>query len=189
MRAFLLSLLVWGFAIDEGIGQAPDRPAPPPASQPAGTLAAREQAFQKSLEAVVFRGTWQMTGPQGLAGQAPLSPPRPDRYEIVGIEKTFEDNWIITARIQFAEKDVTIPVGVRVVWVGETAIIQVDETDLPFLGRYSAQVMISRGLYSGTWFGAGYGGVMSGQIVKLADEAAVTTRPADSPARVPAGGR
>ena len=79
------------------------------------------------------------------------------------------DKWIIQARIQYADKDITIPIMVRVVWAGDTPVITLDEMTLPFLGTYSARVMIYRDFYSGTWFGGCYGGVMSGQISRPAD--------------------
>ena len=34
------------------------------------------------------------------------------------------------------------------------------------LGVYSARVMFHKGFYSGVWYGANYGGVMSGRVVK-----------------------
>ena len=52
----------------------------------------------------------------------------------------------------------------------DTPIITMDKVKMPLLGTYSARVMIYNGFYAGTWFGDGYGGVLSGQIIKAADE-------------------
>ena len=107
-----------------------------------------------------------MTGPEGLAGKAPLSEAREDKYTITKVSKSSDDYWVVSARVQYADKDVTIPISVRVVWAGDTPIITLDKLAMPGLGTYSARVMIYRGFYCGTWFGANYGGVMSGQILK-----------------------
>jgi len=109
-----------------------------------------------------------MTGPEGLEGKAPLSEPKPEHYTVAGVSKGSGDYWIVNARVQYADKDVTIPITVRVVWADDTPIITLDKMVLPGLGTYSARVMIYRNFYSGTWFGASYGGVLAGQIVKPA---------------------
>lgn len=169
-------------------------PAPGPApAQPTSTAAARpdraalEREFERMLTNVVLKGTWQMTGKEGLAGKAPLTPPLTERYTILSVEKALEDHWLVNARIQFAARDVTIPIMVRVVWAGDTPIITLDEMKLPLLGTYSARVMFYRGFYSGTWFGTDYGGVLSGQIIRAEDEAAVASQPSGAPQDVPAG--
>ena len=64
----------------------------------------------------------------------------------------------------------------------ETPVITLNEMTLPFLGTYSARVMIYRDFYSGTWFGDCYGGVMSGQISRPADgEAEATPKTHEAP--------
>jgi hypothetical protein len=123
-----------------------------------------EAEFKRTLTGAVLSGTWQMTNAEGLQGKAPLTDPKPDHYAIDKVSKASDDYWIITARIQYADKDVHIPVTVRVVWAEDVPIITLDETALPGLGTYSAHVMIYRSFYSGTWFGTNYGGILSGQI-------------------------
>ena len=136
----------------------------------------REAEFKKTLTGAVLSGTWQMTNEAGLKGQAPLSEPRPDHYSIDKVSKASDDYWIITARIQYADKDVRIPVTVRVVWAEDCPIITLDETPLPGLGTYAARVMIYKGFYSGAWFGTNYGGILSGQITHP-----TTTAPTSAP--------
>lgn len=145
-------------------------PADEPTTQPALSKAekrkALEREFKEMLENSILKGTWAMTGPEGLAGKAPLSEAREDKYTIAKVSKAGEDYWIVNARVQYADKDVTIPITVRVVWAGDTPVITLDKLSMPGLGTYSARVMIYRGFYCGTWFGANYGGIMSGQILK-----------------------
>ncbi len=152
------------------------QPSDPPSTQPAASAPAAptqeelEQRFADTLSNVVFRGTFAMTGAEGLKGKAPLSEPRVERYAIDKAEKRDGDRWIITARVQFMEKDVRLPVPVRVVWAGDTPVITLDKMNLPMLGTYSARVVIHEGFYAGTWSGTSYGGVLSGQIIKAEDE-------------------
>lgn len=131
------------------------------------TQAELERVFKESLTDVVLSGTWQMKTEEGHpAGKTPLSEPRPDKYTITEVQKLHGDFWMITTRIEYGDKDVTIPIAVRVVWAGDTPIITIDDLTMPMLGKYSARVMIYKGYYGGAWFGAGYGGILSGQIVK-----------------------
>lgn len=144
--------------------------APGPTSRPADDHASLEARFKKVLEGAVLKGTWQVTNAVGLAGKAPLSEPRPDRYTISGARKLTGDHWVITARIEYGEKDVKVPVPVRVVWAGDTPIITLDKISIPLIGAYSARVMIYDHFYCGAWFGKEYGGILSGQIIRQEDE-------------------
>ncbi len=140
-------------------------------------LAPREEAFKAALEHSVLAGSWQMTRREGAAGEpgavktGELSEAREDKYTIDDVSKSVGDNWVISARVQYADKDVTIPVPVQVKWAGDTAVITLDKSPLPGLGTYSARVLIDNGFYAGTWCGANYGGVMSGRIIKQRESA------------------
>ena len=143
--------------------------APTTASKPAEKSedqAQREKQFTEMLTNVVLEGSWQVAHGDDLGGKAPLSQPRTDRYTIDAVRKVGDDQWIVGARVEYMEKDVTLPVPVRVIWAGDTPVITLDSMNLPGLGRYSARVMFHRGYYSGVWHGDNYGGVMSGRIIK-----------------------
>lgn len=158
---------------------------PAPASPVKASREELEKRFQDLLSGATFRGTWQMT--EGGAADSALSEPRPDSYTIVSATKVRDDYWVIRARIQYADKDVTIPVPVRVVWAEDTPVIRLDDLALPMLGTYSARVMVYHGFYCGTWYcgGKNYGGIMSGRVVKEME----TSRPAGATGgQVPAPG-
>ncbi len=138
---------------------------PPEAKKP--DKAALENAFREKLINAVLSGGWQMTRTDGNTTADKLGEARTDQYTISKATKLANDYWLIHARVEYADKDVTLPVPVRVVWAEETPIITLDKMNLPGLGTYAARVMIDGDFYAGTWFGAGYGGVMSGQISKL----------------------
>lgn len=128
-----------------------------------------EKSFQDKMTGAVLKGIFQMTGPEGLMGKAPLSEPHAEKYTIESAKKLQGEHWLITARIQYADKDVSVPVPVRVIWAGDTPVITLDSINIPMIGRYSARVMVHGSFYAGTWSGSNYGGVLSGQVVKQAD--------------------
>ena len=137
-----------------------------PKTSDSDVQAQREKQFTEMLTNVVLEGSWQVAHGDDLGGKAPLSQPRTDRYTIDAVRKVADDQWIVGARVEYMEKDVTLPVPVRVIWAGDTPVITLDSMNLPGLGRYSARVMFHRGYYSGVWHGDNYGGVMSGRIVQ-----------------------
>ena len=144
-------------------------------------LAEREAQFKESLTEVVLDGIWQMTGKGGLRGNEPLSEPKKERYTIASVVKTGTDHWIVSARIEYADTDVTVPILVRVVWAGDTPMITIDDLAIPLIGAYSARVIFHKGFYSGIWYSnsRNYGGILSGRIVKRADKADRSTTPSD----------
>src|SRR4030095_9990484 len=90
-----------------------------------------EKQFKESLTGVTLTGSWRMHRGEKPADKASLSDPKPESYQIVSADHEKDDFWIIRARIQFAENDVTLPVRVRVVWAEDTPIITVDEVHFP----------------------------------------------------------
>jgi hypothetical protein len=138
-----------------------------------------EKEFQESLTGATLEGVWQMTGEGGLKGTTPLTDPKPDKYTVSSATRLKDDNWVIHARIQFGDKDVTVPVLVRVVWAEDTAVITLNDLSIPMVGTYSARVMIHHGFYSGVWYCGerNYGGVMQGRIIKEAAVKEETPKP------------
>ena len=93
-----------------------------------------------------------------------------DRYTLGKVYKLPNGLWSFETRIQYGDRDVKLPLALEVKWAGDTPVITLDKMNLPMLGTYSARVVLHEGFYAGTWSGAGYGGVLSGQIIKAADE-------------------
>lgn len=133
----------------------------------------REARLAKQLTGAVLRGSFQMTNAEGLEGKAPMTKPSVERYEIAAATKIGDDFWTITARIQYADRDVNVPVPVRIKWAAGTPIITLDKMNIPLIGQYSARVVIDDGFYGGTWRGPTYGGVLSGQILRKEDVAKI----------------
>jgi hypothetical protein len=141
----------------------------PAATRPAASQAARkvldraalEKQFEESMSNVTLDGVFQMA-----RGDQPFSDPKPDKYMIESVHKAEADWWVFKARIDFGGNDAILPIRVRVTWAEDTPVITVDETTIPGIGTYSARVMVYRDYYAGTWFGSGYGGVMTGRVLK-----------------------
>jgi len=150
----------------QAVGEESKSKGKPGTAEGASSAGELESQFAEMLRGAVFVGSFQVTNEDGLAGKAALTPPQHEKYEIIDVSKVIDDQWIVRARIVYGEKDVTIPVPVRVIWAGDTPIITVKKMDLPMLGTYAARVMVYRNFYAGTWFGDCYGGILSGQIVK-----------------------
>ncbi|MCA9243926.1 MAG: FixH family protein [Phycisphaerales bacterium] len=174
MRYFAIAaLLFFPCAL---IAQTAPIKAPPNAKPETDAAAEHERqcrALAKSLENVVLRGVFQATNETGLRGEAPLTPPRPERYEIEGAQRVDGDRWIIRARIEFEGNVLTLPIYVNVEWAGDTPVITVNDLAIPGMQTYSARVMLYRGFYSGVWMGQSYGGVLSGQIIPRDKEAGI----------------
>lgn len=97
-----------------------------------------------------------------------------ERYEIQSVKKIKGDSWLVTARIRYGARDVTIPCPVEVRWAGDTPMIQLTKTTIPGLGTFSARVMFYEGRYAGTWQHDEAGGHMWGILEPV-------TKPTESP--------
>ena len=160
------AFLMFGVAAAMSQQSAATRPATtqPAASKPARKVLDRallEKQFEEAMTNVTLDGIYQVA----REGQ-PLSDPKPDKYMIESAHKAESDWWLFRARIDFGGNEAILPIRVRVTWAEDTPIITVDETNFPGIGTYSARVMVYRDYYAGTWFGTGYGGVMTGRVVK-----------------------
>ena len=122
---------------------------------------ALEAKFAKTLTDSIFVGRWS------LVRDGELSPEKDEKYTIHSAVKVGDnDQWIITARVQFGQADVSVPVPVQVKWAGDTPVISVTNLGIPGLGSYTARVVVYDGTYAGTWSGKNYGGLLNGVIRK-----------------------
>jgi hypothetical protein len=97
---------------------------------------------------------------------------REDSYEISSVTKLpAGDLWTIQSRIKYGDKDVTIPVPVRIEWAGDTPVLQLTNATLPGLGTFTVRLLFykdsqGQGHYAGFWWGGDHGGEMFGVISK-----------------------
>lgn len=119
-----------------------------------------EKEFVEMMTDSVLYGTFRLTTKEGL------SPAQDEAYYVKGVRKIHGENWSVECRIVYGSHDVTVPIPIKVFWVQDTPIISVTDLMVPGIGTYTSRVQVYRGCYAGTWFGKGYGGTLSGRILK-----------------------
>ena len=129
---------------------------------------AREKAFEESMRGAVLDGHFTLVR-QGVDSTASGDSGegvrlRSERYEIEKVVKRAGDIWTFHARIQYGERDVTLPVPVKLLWAGDTPMVSVTDLGLPGLGSYTARVLFYRDTYAGMWSGGRAGGNLFGRI-------------------------
>ena len=133
--------------------------APTAPTKPALTQEEREAKFKVTMTKATMSGRWC-----GIK-DGKLTPEKEDKYTIVSVNKLGGEAWIIHSRIQYGEKDFSVPIPVLVKWAGDTPVITVDGMAMPG-GKtaYSARVLVYDQTYAGTWSGGGHLGLMNGII-------------------------
>jgi hypothetical protein len=129
-----------------------------PAKPAADEQTAREKEFEQKLTNATFRGRWCSVK------EGRLGPEREEKYSLLGVRKVGGDVWVIQSRIQYGDKDVTVPVPVHVKWAGDTPVISITDLAIPGVGTYTARVLVHGNTYAGTWSGGEHGGLLSGVI-------------------------
>lgn len=147
-----------------------EAPAARATAKPAPSAEELEAKFKTTLTNAVMNGRFCMLQ------DGKLGPDKDEKYTIVGVEKTAEGQWTISAKIQYGTTDFTAPVAVQVKWAGDTPVIIVDNIGFPGTAKYSARVMIYGDTYAGTWSGGDHGGLMHGVIGKAEEKTEKTEK-------------
>lgn len=135
-------------------------------------VAARDKAFEEMLSGVQLVGYFTMD-------DAPDRAPSEERYTITKVTRQRGDLWRFDTRVQYGERDVTLPIVVPVKWADDTPMVSLTNFGIPGLGTYSARVVFYDGKYAGMWRGGRRGGLMYGRIERLStDPAADLPKPA-----------
>ena len=142
----------------------PDAPASTPTSTPAAQnsaerQAALEAALAKMLSGATLEGSFTVSGP----GADPKKLSR-EKYTLGEVKKVSGDIWLFPTRIQYGEKDLTLPIPVPIRWAGDTPVVVVDAVDLPGFGAVSARVLFFDGHYAGYWQHGNHSGNLFGEI-------------------------
>ncbi|MDZ4687630.1 MAG: hypothetical protein SH850_21375 [Planctomycetaceae bacterium] len=118
---------------------------------------ALEKSFSESLSGATLVGTFSIVG---------RDTNKPERYEIASAKKLAGDDWIITARIKYGDKDVNVPMVVKVYWADDTPMISLTNLTIPGLGTFTSRVMFYGDRYAGTWQHDKVGGHLWGLVEK-----------------------
>jgi hypothetical protein len=157
--AIVAMLVASGLAAE---GQTPGKAENPTREEPAPRAAEQaelEAAFKKMLSGATLEGSFTNTG----AGRDPTRLSR-EKYTLGNITKVAGNLWLIPARIEYGEHDVTLPITVPIRWAGDTPVIVVDNIPLPGFGTVSARVMFFADHYAGYWKHGESGGHLFGTI-------------------------
>lgn len=152
---------------------ASDTTTPPPKVRKEPDRKELEKQFAEKMSGATLVGHFT-SGPR--SGE-----PKEERYTISKVTKQEGDYWLFLARMQFAGRDVNVPLRIPVKWAGDTAVISVTDLGVPGLGTYTARVLIYGDQYAGTWSGKDHGGHLWGRIERP-DDAADTTADEAPPA-------
>jgi len=142
-------------------------------AEPTAREAALEDTFRRMLSGATLEGNFTSTGPGSDSSNLSR-----DKYTLGEVKKLADHVWLIPARIQYAEHDVTLPVTVPVYWAADTPVIVVDNVGLPGFGAVSARVMFFEDHYAGYWKHGDRGGHLFGTI-KPADKQREKPAPAE----------
>jgi hypothetical protein len=170
MRTFIaVSIIVWGLC---GLARAEEKK---PATTQATTQGDLERQFAESMSGSTLVGKFT----EERAANPRPAEAKEDRYTLTKVQKLYGDNWLFVARIQFGDKDVSVPIMLPVKWAGDTPVITVTDAKIPGMGTYTARVMIYRDEYAGTWSGGNHGGHLWGKIerAKQGGQGGPTTQP------------
>jgi hypothetical protein len=141
-----------------------------------------EASLAKMLSGATLEGSFTSTG----KGSDPTKLTR-DKYTLGDVKKVNGDVWQIPARIQYGEKDFTLPIVLPIRWAGDTPVVTVDDLPLPGFGTVSARVMFFEGHYAGYWKHGDHGGSMFGVIHPAEKgEPKSKTKPSGSGGELPA---
>jgi hypothetical protein len=139
-----------------------------PPKEPANRQA-MEKALSERLTNATLSGWYTVDGSE--------QQPKPDKYTLGKVFHVKGDTWHFDARMQFAGRDLTVPMRLPVLWAGDTPVISVTNFHVPGVGSYTARVVISGNRYAGTWSGATHGGTLWGRVQ------GPTTQPATAPTK------
>jgi hypothetical protein len=117
-----------------------------------------EKEFEKSMSGARLEGYFTMDGREDAT-------PRKETYHISSVTKLTGNYWTFQTRIQYGERDVTLPVPVHLEWAGDTPMVTLTDAEIPGLGTFTARVLFYRGRYAGTWSHGERGGNQFGRII------------------------
>ena len=122
------------------------------------------KSFQETLTGATLVGHFTVLGQQ----EAGL---KKESYTIRSVTKLpQEDYWLFQVQIQYAGKDLTVPIPLQVKWAGDTPVITLTNLTIPALGTFSSRVVIYNNKYAGTWTHGKAGGHLFGIIEKTKGE-------------------
>jgi hypothetical protein len=169
LQACSISIFGASPSVAEGQAASPAAKEQKRSADSSARPAVLETGLVKMLSGATLEGSFTSTN----AGADPTKLSR-EKYTLGEVKKVAGDVWQIPARIQYGEKDVTLPIMLPIRWAGDTPVVVVDGLPLPGFGAVSARVMFFDGHYAGYWKHGDHGGHLFGVI-----------HPAEANAKIP----
>jgi hypothetical protein len=144
-----------------------------PTQTPGGApnQAALEKKFSETMSGAVMVGSFTVTG-QGKDKDL-----KQERYTLGEVKKLENGFWLFPVRIQYGEKDSTVPLPLQVQWAGDTPMITLTKFPVPGFGTFTARVLIYDDHYAGYWSGGDHGGHLFGTIERANDQPGAKPEP------------
>jgi hypothetical protein len=165
VRFFIPIIVVtWLGAREQGFAQAPVKEVPKDAQKSASASnkplpSDPEKRFKALFTNATLSGRWARLK-DGILGEERTG----DKYTIVSVVKRDGDSWTVNAKMKYGEKELILPVPVRMKFNGDTAVLSVEDLGMPGGGTYTARLLIFERTYSGTWKDQRGGGMLYGTI-------------------------
>ena len=118
--------------------------------------AALEKQFAETMSGATMVGRFTTTGTK--------DDPAEEKYTLGPVKKLKGDFWSFVTRIQYGERDITVPLSIEVLWAGDTPVISLTDMEIPGMGKFTARVLVYKDHYSGYWDGGDHGGTLFGRI-------------------------
>jgi len=139
-------------------------------SEEVTSTAEREAALAKMLSGATLEGSFTITGRD-------LGKLSPEKYTLgtvrkVDSKKLDGDNWLFPTRIQYGDRDLTLPLTLPIQWAGDTPVVVVENVGIPGLGAVSARVLFFADHYAGYWQHGEASGNLFGTIQRADSTAA-----------------
>jgi hypothetical protein len=165
MRQMLSLVLLCGLAAPLfAADQKSTKPAKP-------DQAALEEAFAAKLTGATLVGTFTTDGREGA---------KPDRYRMVSAKKVKDNDWIFTATMKLGDREVDLPIPIKVYWADDTPVMSLTDLTIPGMGTFTSRVMFYGDRYAGTWQHGDHGGTFAGLIERTAKTDGGDQKPKDA---------
>lgn len=125
--------------------------------KPAVDREALEKKFAETMSGAVMVGWFTNTTKD-------VTELKQEKYTLGEVKKLKDNLWLFNVRIQYGDKDATVPLPLTVEWAGDTPVITLTKQPIPGFGTFTARVLIYDNHYAGFWWGGDHGGHLIGKI-------------------------
>jgi hypothetical protein len=149
------------FALFTNLARSQQQAGSPPAVPDREAL---ERKFAETMSGAVMVGSFTDTTKDSTALKQ-------EKYTLGEVKKLKDNLWLFNVRIQYGDKDATVPLPLSLEWAGDTPVITLTKQPIPGFGTFTSRVLIYDDHYAGFWWGGDHGGHLIGKITRPSAEA------------------